>query len=301
MANPPIHVALVPRGVKVDHAEVVQVAAALSIQVVRDFTPIWHISASVSPFLAPADVPVGYLPIYIEDAGKLPPGTSGVHLDSHNQPYALIEYDEHWSLHASHEMLEMLVDPAGNLVHVGPMLPQALALNEPAAQVQYIVEVADPVQDAQFAYDIDGILVSNFVMPRFYSQTAAPGTRYDHQGALSGPLQVLKNGYISWLDAQGNAKQFRNFADSSGTPKAQVLSLSDNAQFTQLQSTEGLRAAVDRVTGQPDLLGGLEEARRAELVARHRAARGAAAAQAAALHADIENAYKSSQGLRGRL
>ena len=121
------HVALVPRSVKVDISDVANVAAALSIQILRDFGPIWGISATVSAFARPNDVPVGYWPIYIEEPNKLPEGAGGVHLDSRNQPYALIAVGEHWSLEASHECLEMLVDPFGNrwtlAQHVKDMTP----------------------------------------------------------------------------------------------------------------------------------------------------------------------------------
>ena len=66
------HVALVPRGPKMDMSEVTRVAAALSIQISRDVAPIWGVRATVAAFVTPKDVPVGYSPIYIEDPSKLP-------------------------------------------------------------------------------------------------------------------------------------------------------------------------------------------------------------------------------------
>ena len=45
------------------------------------------------------------------------PGAAGVHMDKDNQPFALIASGntlDEWSLTASHEMCEMLVDPSGD-------------------------------------------------------------------------------------------------------------------------------------------------------------------------------------------
>jgi hypothetical protein len=46
-------------------------------------------------------------------------GAAGYHQDSYGQPYALVEYSASWSLTASHEVVEMLVDPWGRRVVAG--------------------------------------------------------------------------------------------------------------------------------------------------------------------------------------
>jgi hypothetical protein len=48
---------------------------------------------------------------------KLPPDEGGFHLDKKNQPYAEVigtPDSNDWTLDASHEIVEMLVDPMGN-------------------------------------------------------------------------------------------------------------------------------------------------------------------------------------------
>jgi hypothetical protein len=40
-------------------------------------------------------------------------GAAGYHQDSYGQPYPLVEYSASWSLTASHEVVEMFVDPWG--------------------------------------------------------------------------------------------------------------------------------------------------------------------------------------------
>ncbi len=276
------HVALVPRGVKVDMSEVTQTAAALSIQIARDVASIWSVNATVSAFANPKDVPVGFWPIYIEDPGKLPAGAGGVHLDRNNQPYALIETGDNWSLDASHECLEMLVDPSGNRTQANPILQQAVALGYPHRQVQYVVEVCDPVEDAQYGYQINGVLVSDFITPQFYDLVTVSGARYDFSGGLSGPRVVETNGYISWLDSVTDAvMQLTNFINpTTGKLEPQIVNLSDQAKFQQILREEGLRPAIDRVTVHPDYRAGLKEERRSQIERLRAAVREAAEARA---------------------
>jgi hypothetical protein len=277
-----VHVGLVPRGVKIDLADVTKVAAALSIQIARDVAPIWGVNATVAAFANPKDVPVGYWPIYIEEPSKLPKGAGGVHLDRHNQPYSLIEIGDEWSLDASHECIEMLVDPSGNKTRANPILDQALALSYPERQVQYVVEACDPIEDAQYAYQINGVLVSDFFTPNFYDPTKTSGVRYDFTGALSAPRTVLTNGYISWLDPVANAvMQLQNFVNPrTGQLDPRIVNLSEQAAFRRVSQQEALRPAIDRVTRHPDYRVSLTADRRARIEAKRKAVVEAARARA---------------------
>lgn len=288
-----VNVALVPRGVKVDPAEVSAVAAALSIQITRDFTPIWGISATVAAFHTSKQVPIGYWPIYIEDPSKMPPGAGGVHLDKNKHPYALIETGDQWSLDASHECLEMLVDPPGSKVQANPMLPQAVALGQPNHSVQYVVEVCDPIEDAQYAYQINGVLVSDFITPHFYDPIASAGVRYDFTGAITGPRQVLTNGYISWIDPVTNdIMQLTNFQDASGNPQAQVRNLSENARFRRILEAESLRPAIDRGVEYPSKYAGYTGAFKAACEANRAGVNAAAAARSARMTDEVDRAMR---------
>jgi hypothetical protein len=83
----------------------------LQKQTTRDLAPIWEIKATVDAFAKLNEVPVCYWPIIIteEDLGD----AAGIHEDKDGQPFSLVKYDNGWSLTASHERLEMLVDPFG--------------------------------------------------------------------------------------------------------------------------------------------------------------------------------------------
>src|SRR5207302_11305671 len=104
----PTHVALTMDGVPLSASALTKVAAALAKQVLRDFSPIWGVTATVDPFTQLDDVPVDYWPVIVT---KNVQGAAGYHEDQNGQPFALVELDSDWSLTASHECLEMLADP----------------------------------------------------------------------------------------------------------------------------------------------------------------------------------------------
>src|SRR5215813_3735429 len=114
------HLALVSESKKVSMGDLLRVAAALQKQAIRDLAPIWEISATVDAFEKLEDVPLGYWPMIIrDDIGES--GAAGVHEDKDGQPFALIMAGDldTWSLTASHEACEMLVDPFGNRLVAG--------------------------------------------------------------------------------------------------------------------------------------------------------------------------------------
>src|SRR4051812_8431383 len=106
-------VALVSETEGVAFSELSRVSAALQKQAIRDLGPISEVQATVDAFGTLEDVPLGYWPIIVRDDIQTP-GAAGVHEDEQGQPFALVQFDQGWSLTASHECIEMLVDPFGN-------------------------------------------------------------------------------------------------------------------------------------------------------------------------------------------
>lgn len=254
----PIHLALTTNGVTVPAAELDRVAAALAKQVLRDFGPIWQISATIDAFANLDDVPVDYWPIILQ---KNVQGAAGYHEDENGQPFALIEFDREWSLTASHECLEMLADPFGRRLRAGKVPEQAIATGVKPGRVTFLVEVCDPSEDIQFAYQVNGVTVSDFYTPVYFDPVVAPGVRYSFTGAIDGPRKVLEGGYISWREpVSGHWFQLRMFPDSLSRKVPHVIDLTADTVFAKLAETTNLRAAIDRVTPRPQAAAAMAKA-----------------------------------------
>lgn len=223
--------ALVSEADSITAADVMRVSAALQKQAARDLTPIWEVNATVDAFGKLEDVPLGYWPILIRD--NIGFAAAGIHLDKDGQPFALVTAGDDWSLTASHEVLEMLVDPFGNRVVAGD------SPKSDQGRVEFLVEVCDPSEAAEFAYTVNGILVSDFYTPHFFDPIQAPGIRYSFTGALTEPRQVITGGYLSWHEpVSDHWFQLQFFG---ATPKF--------ADLGQLTAKNGsLRSQIDRLT-----------------------------------------------------
>jgi hypothetical protein len=166
--------------------------AAIQKQVTDDFGPIWNVTATVDCFPTLEAKPHDYLPVVIrENVGVT---AVGVHLsDDAERVFALVTYrEEDWTLTLSHEILEMLVDPFGVRFPLGP------SPADDGSTVEYLAEVCDPCQGLDFSYPVNGVQVSDFVIPAFYDANG-PG-HYDFRRHIDQPRQLLPGGYFTWRD-----------------------------------------------------------------------------------------------------
>jgi hypothetical protein len=259
-----------------DASDVARVAAALQRQATRDFGPVWDVTATVDAFPRLEDVPLGYWPMMLRtDIGQS--GAAGVHLDKNGQPFALIEMSDSWSLTASHEMLEMLADPFGNRLVPGKSPKRG------QGRVEFLLEVCDPSEAAEFGYTVNDILVSDFLTPRFYDPAKVISTRYSFTSAISRPRTILRGGYISWHEPVsdhwwqqvwfGTRKEFRD------------LGMFDTA------AAASLRSWIDGRTEHPGIDRGLKksDATLKAAVAVGRETAKSAGSKATALRAQIDS------------
>jgi hypothetical protein len=188
------NLALVTEVADVELSELTRIAAALQKQITRDFGPIWGVDASIAAFSRTEDIPVDYWAVRL--CYDVPEGSGG-HRDVDGRPAAFVEWTDNWSLAASHEVLEMLADPWGKRLVAGP------SLKPDQGRVEYLVEVADPCQASDYAYTINGEIVSDFYTPNFFDPVKADGIRYSFSGKITEPRQVLAGGYLSWFDSIG--------------------------------------------------------------------------------------------------
>jgi len=87
------------------------------------------------------------------------------------------------SVAATHELVEMLVDPSLALVAV-----------HPHSRYIYQYEAADPVEDLHFP--VNGLPMANFIYPAWFEHFHKKGSvRFDHMNALDEPFQLHAGGY----------------------------------------------------------------------------------------------------------
>jgi hypothetical protein len=245
----PVHVALVSEVEEIDASDLNRVSAALQRQVTRDFAPIWNVEATVDAFGRLEDVPLGYWPVVVKR--EIGESALGYHQDRNGQPYALVLYSQSWSLTASHEILEMLGDPWGNNLVGGT------SIKEDQGRVRYLVEVCDPCEAPEFAYRINGVLVSDFYTPAFFDSRQSSGGRYDFTRAIPTPKTVLRGGYISWIDTATDHVWQQVWSSGDATPH--FRDLTDKFGSHLQSATRSLREFVDRVSVLPEVQQGVPE------------------------------------------
>ncbi len=110
------------------------------------------------------------------------------------------------SVSASHQLVEMLVDPAIKLTTTGP---------DP--NLIYAYESADPVEETNFP--VNGITMSNFVYPAYFEASLKPGSvQFDHLKRVTIPFQILSGGYQlvfkngEWTPLFGSVAKQRRYA-----------------------------------------------------------------------------------------
>jgi hypothetical protein len=209
---------------QISFAELSRVAAALQKQVQADFAEQWDVTATVTAGIVANLVP-GVWPIYVVPQLDVA-GLYGYHyVDANQVPYAKIQYRENWTITASHELLEMLVNPTLDRYQLTDISANF------EGDERFLVEVAGPVQSIAFGYLIDGVLVSNFMYPAYFDLLAVTGKKYDHLGVIQKPRSILDGGYVSFLDNLGqwwqafgiqNKVDLRRLGESTGTLAAET-------------------------------------------------------------------------------
>lgn len=184
--------------------------AAMQAYVDEAIVPVWHTPAKLvrtTGFIEGA-----WAMVFLDDADQ--PGALAYHdLTPDGWPLAKvfvrtsIQNGDQVSVAASHELVEMLVDPAINLMSTGP-----------DKTAMYAYESADPVEQLSFA--VRGVAMSDFVYPSYFEDFRKPGsTRFDHMGRVDRPFQILPGGYQivfengKWSQVFGSDEKARAFAE----------------------------------------------------------------------------------------
>ena len=179
-----------------------QVAAAipaLQRQVSLDFRAYWDADCQLTFLRRDETLAEGWWEISVTDNPDQA-GVLGYHeLSSLGTPLGKVfagldlQSGASWTVTLSHELLEMLADPWINWCAQG------------ADGRIYALEVCDAVEADRFGYEIDGVLVSDFITPSWFD--SAHADRVDFKGRISKPLELASGGYISVLEQGRNWTQ----------------------------------------------------------------------------------------------
>ena len=183
---------------------------AINTQIARDFEPYWSMGAllrlegktGAKPDPHATEVR-GDAVIYLWD--KVQSDAALGYHDKTNRglPYGFVFTDlakrlgESWTVTLSHEALELIADPEANL------LVKAPHPRDPKREAFFWYEMCDAVQDER--YEVNGVEVSNFVLPLYFTSGDEHGGRNDflgrvHAGKTLRSFGVNPGGYVGFYD-----------------------------------------------------------------------------------------------------
>jgi hypothetical protein len=173
--------ATTPLGVDLD-----KLIAAMQVYINKFIVPVWATPATLVK--SKGYIPGAWALLFLDDADQ--PGALAYHdLTPDGLPQSKVfvrttlDNGDLVSVSASHELVEMLVDPAINLMSTGP-----------DAKTVYAYESADPVEELTFP--VSGIPMSDFVYPSYFEDFHKPNSvRFDALGKVKRPFEILKGGY----------------------------------------------------------------------------------------------------------
>src|SRR5258708_26023096 len=186
-----------------------KVIRAINRQIAEDFAPAWGMSATLrlegprtkrANEKSPSDLrgdAILYLLTSIKDAD----GTLGFHdLNAKGIPFGFVyteiseKLKEPWTRTFSHEAMELIADPEANLLVMGPHPKQR-------RMVFHWFEMCDAVQTQH--YEIDGVELSNFVLPLYFTGTRKIDEKSARNNFLGTPLpsfRITPGGYTPFYD-----------------------------------------------------------------------------------------------------
>lgn len=180
-------------------AQVEAVIPALQKQASTDFKAYWQEDCTLAFLTKNEPLTRGWWQVVVVDTPDQA-GALGYHqLSSAGMPLGKVfaKFDLRngfsWTVTLSHELLEMLADPWINWCAIG---------NDSRV---YALEVCDPVESDGLGYEIDGVLVSNFVTPAWFEPTGAD--RRDFRQHLTRELEIHAGGYAAVFDPRFGWKQ----------------------------------------------------------------------------------------------
>lgn len=218
----------------ISDAEAQGVIRAINRQITEDFEPYWSMGATLrldgrSTLEPDIQLPVdmrGDAVIYLWDEVNVPNALGYHDRNFQGVPFGFVfteiseEIGEDWSVTLSHEALELVADPEVNLLVMGPHPA------DPNVTVFHWYEMCDAVQAE--TYEIDGVAVSNFVLPLYFTSSEEFEGRNDflgraHDSQTLRSFQVNPGGYVGFFNpATGEHETFARREDREALRRLEI-------------------------------------------------------------------------------
>jgi hypothetical protein len=227
---------------KISDEKVQEGIRAVNRQIAHDFKPYWHVGAELrlegsigkDPDAEALPELRGDAIIYLWDGMDVDDALGYHEMNAAGIPFGFVftqlvkELDEPWTVTFSHEALELLGDPETNRLVAGPH-PK-----DPEKEVFHWYEMCDAVQDEK--YKVDGIWVSNFLLPLYFTAGQEAGGRNDflgrkHRGKTLQSFSINPGGYIGFYNP--GSGQHETYALSRDRRAQARLRIKSRAQITR--------------------------------------------------------------------
>jgi hypothetical protein len=227
---------------KLKDEQVLEGIRAVNRQIAHDFEPYWDFGAELRLEGSIGDSPdAKALPelrgdaiLYLWDEVDVDDALGYHELNAAGVPFGFVftelvkELKEPWTVTFSHEALELLADSEANLLVAGPHPA------DPTKEVFHWYEMCDAVQDEK--YKVDGVWVSNFVLPLYFTPDPEAGGRNDFLGRTYKKntlksFSINPGGYIGFYNPE--SRDHQTFALKADTRARERLKIKSKAQLTR--------------------------------------------------------------------
>lgn len=211
-------ISIVNRSTTISDEELLNAVRAINRQLREDFEPYWSINAQMRVETAIASCEVrnaaelrGDAVMYLLEEADVQEALGYHDKTCRGIPCGFVflklarALKENWTVTLSHEAIELVADAQANLLVRGPHPADAKRI------VYHYFELCDAVQDE--TYEIDGITVSNFVLPGYFTPQEEEGmrndflNRRDKHGHTLKSFGVKPGGYIGFFDPESGKEE----------------------------------------------------------------------------------------------
>lgn len=214
--------------------EIQSVLRAINRQITYDVQPYWSLTATLRlegksgrrPSLQTILDMRGDAVIYLWDNEDIDDALGYHDKNLRGIAYSFVftklskELGEHWSVTLSHEAIELIGDPECNLLVRGPH-------PETGKDIFHWYELCDAVQAE--SYQVDGVDVSNFVLPLYFTSAKERGGRNDFLGRKGKNGKALRSfcvnegGYIGYFNPTNSKHETYEMKGDKKAAKRQAI------------------------------------------------------------------------------